>query len=89
MKSFLFSSLCVVLIVSMSVSMGMAVESRKGTYSVSAGIGGYHFESNQCYREDEESFNPIFTFGFGLGYNFTDNWTTELLFHYIDAEYKD
>ena len=89
MKRFFFISLCVVLIVLIGVSIGSAAQSRKGTISISTGIGGYHFECNQCYLEDAESFSPTFSIGLGIGYNLTDQWTTELLLNYINAEYDN
>ncbi|MCX5851677.1 MAG: OmpA family protein [Deltaproteobacteria bacterium] len=75
----------ILLLFFLGVSFGFAADSRKGAISISPSIGGYNFEGNQDFQDDD-SFMPTFAAGVGLGYNFTDRWSAEGLFNYINAE---
>jgi OOP family OmpA-OmpF porin len=57
-------------------------ENRAGASSVALTAGGYAFEGNQDYKNNV-------TLGVRGGYNFTENWGTELYFNYVPSEYKD
>jgi len=53
---------------------------RAGAVSLSPFIGGYHFDENQGLRENR------LVYGLRLGYDWTDNWETELVGDYVRAE---
>jgi OOP family OmpA-OmpF porin len=57
-------------------------ENRAGSSSVALTAGGYAFEGNQDYKNNV-------ALGVRGGYNFTENWGTELYFNYVPSEYKD
>lgn len=54
-------------------------DQRAGTFTLSPMIGYHVFEGDQPIDDD-------LTFGLGAGYNFTDNWGTELMANYTDAD---
>lgn len=57
-------------------------ENRAGATSFSATVGGYAFENNQDYKNTG-------AFGVRAGYNFTENWGTELYYNYVPSKYDD
>jgi OOP family OmpA-OmpF porin len=60
----------------------MRAEQRAGAFSLNPMIGGYLFEGDQDIRH-----RPAY--GLGLGYNFDENFSTEVSFSYIDSESRE
>lgn len=83
MKKFAFIFLCTILIAFFCISTASAEISRKGAISISAGIGEYHFECDECFE------SPSLTGGLAVGYNLSEKLAAELLVHFIDTEYCD
>ena len=54
-------------------------EQRAGAITLSPMIGGYLFEGDQDLKNSP-------TYGLGLGYNFDENWSTEVMFNFIDSK---
>ena len=85
MKGKRLSVFIILLLFFLGVSVGYAAELRKGAFSISPMIGGYNFEGDQDFQDDDSAM-PSLAVGAGLGYNLTERWTVEGLFNYINAE---
>jgi OmpA-OmpF porin, OOP family len=77
------TSCMIVLAVLTLASISHAGE-RAGAFSISPFVGGY------MYDEDEQQLltKNRLLYGVRLGYDLTDNWATELVGHYVRAEYR-
>jgi OOP family OmpA-OmpF porin len=64
-----------------SVVFSVYAENKSGATSISLNGGYYSFEGNQDYKDN-------FTGGLRIGYNFTENWGTELFFYYVPSKYN-
>ena len=65
----------------LSVVFSAYAENRRGATSISLNGGYYFFEGNQDYKDN-------FALGLRIGYNFTENWGTELFFNHVPSKYK-
>ncbi len=71
--------LAVLLTFPMMFFSAASAETRAGSISLTPMIGGYVFEGNQDIEND-------LIFGMGIGYAFTDRWSAEAVFGYVDTE---
>ena len=78
MKKLICFSICLMLV---SVGFSVYAENKSGATSISLNGGYYSFEGNQDYKDN-------FTGGLRIGYNFTENWGTELFFYYVPSKYN-
>ena len=67
------------LIMILGVASGAAAEHRADSFTISPYLGGYAFDSDLNLEDD-------FTYGLGLGYNFSKNWAAETSFNYAESE---
>jgi len=66
-------------------SVGHAGE-RAGAFSVSPFVGGYLFDEDEPGNANFRKNRPLF--GLRLGYDWTDHFATELVGHYLSADWK-
>lgn len=82
MKNLRFLTALVSLTVCLLAAGPAAAEIQADAFTLSPMIGGHVFEGNQPLDDD-------WTFGLGIGYNYSKDWGTELLFHYTDTSGVD
>ena len=78
MKHMLYKLLVGLLAVGLTAGAALA-ENRAGAFTISPMYGGYLFEGDQNFKDDNTP-----TFGLGLGYNLTKSFSLEAVVNYID-----
>jgi len=63
------------------LAVSVYAANKRDATSVSITGGGYFFEGNQDYKNNVAA-------GARVGYNFTENWGSELFFNYVPSEYE-
>lgn len=76
--------ICILIIfaVVMAAFTAAQAEVRAGSASFGLSAGGYVFEGNQDYKNNV-------TLGVRAGYNFTENWGSEIFCNWVPSEFED
>lgn len=78
MRHTLYKLLVGLLAIGLTAGSALA-ENRAGAFTISPMYGGYLFEGDQNFKDDNTP-----TFGLGLGYNLTKSFSLEAVVNYID-----
>lgn len=76
MKKYIF----LILVLTLGITSPSFAQDKLAGFSVSPFIGGYVFEGDQDLKN-----RPVY--GLRVGYDFTENWSAEVVFDYISTKY--